>query len=230
MSSFSPQTIPYMQIKRIFDVFYASIGLVMLALPLSCITLLIRITEGDPALFRQERIGKNGVPFTCYKIRSMHTDAPLCAAAALSHPEQYITPIGKFLRRTSLDEITQLYNVLRGDMSLIGPRPLIPNERTVHKARHASGASLIRPGISGLAQIASRDRLTDHQKVWLDTIYAERMSPWLDLALLARTFSRIYHSDHFKAHTKGFSYETAFILPHRRGIAHSFAPQHRHVK
>ncbi len=217
----------YASFKRLLDILYASSASFLLALPFSLIALSVRISSGSPVIFRQVRVGQDGIPFTCYKIRSMRMDAPSVPASRLTHPDRFVTKIGRFLRRTSLDEITQLYNVLRGDMSLIGPRPLIPDEKDVHRKRRACGAFRAVPGLSGLSQTVSRDFLTDVQKARLDELYSDHASLWLDLSILMHTLPCLRHGEAMRQ--KGHFYES-FILPHRRSAAHSSATRHRHVK
>jgi len=179
--------------KRTFDLLYASLGLLVSLLPLSAVALTVKITSKGPILFRQNRIGREGKSFTCYKIRTMHHGTPQCAASKLGDPSRFLTPIGALLRDYSIDEMAQLLNVLRGDMSLVGPRPLIPEEREVHRIRAEHGIYTMRPGISGLSQIIGRDGMSDRRKAELDTLYAQNASFWLDLAIIKRTLRCIHH-------------------------------------
>ena len=215
----------YASLKRLLDILYASCASLLLVIPFSAIALSVRMTSRGPVIFKQARIGKGALPFTCYKIRSMKEGTPTLAASRLTSPDQYTTEIGRFLRRTSLDEITQLYNVLRGDMSLIGPRPLIACEGDVHRARRASGVYRHAPGLSGLSQTVSRDFLTDAQKARLDELYSDHASLWLDLLILLHTLPCIRHGNH----TKGLLYEH-FTFPYRRSASRASATRHRHVK
>ena len=217
----------YLTAKRVLDIAYASSASLLLALPFSLIALSVLLSSGSPVIFKQVRVGRGGVPFTCYKIRSMRKDAPVLPASLLTDQEGLVTDIGRFLRRTSLDEITQLYNILRGDMSLIGPRPLIPVEHDVHRQRRASGASHKVPGLSGLSQTVSRDFLTDFQKSRLDELYSDHASIWLDLSILMHTLPCIRHGE--ATRQKGHLYES-FLIPHRRSASRASAPRHRHLK
>ncbi|MBR2952252.1 MAG: sugar transferase [Clostridia bacterium] len=183
----------YARIKRVLDIVYASAGLLLSAVPLSCIAAAVKATSKGPFIFRQIRIGRNGIPFVCYKVRTMKNGAPQCPAAKLQNRASFITPIGAFLRNHSLDELTQFANVLRGEMSVIGPRPLIPEERELHRLRTEKGVYTLRPGISGLSQISGRDDLPDKRKARLDAIYLENASLWLDFAILARTMRCLHH-------------------------------------
>ena len=144
-------------------------------------------SKGGP-IFRQIRIGREGRPFLCFKFRTMYQNAPKsCPASALTDPQRYVTPLGRLLRQTSLDELPQLWNVLLGDMSLVGPRPLIPEERSIHRMRQRSGVYTCRPGMSGLAQISGRNELSDGEKNACDRYYAEHLSWGLDAKILLHT-------------------------------------------
>ncbi|PEH03666.1 UDP-phosphate galactose phosphotransferase [Lactobacillus sp. UMNPBX5] len=176
-------------IKRFFDIIVSLLLLIILGIPMGIIALRIkRDSPNEPILFRQERVGKNDVPFTIYKFRSMSKDAPHeMATENFENPEQFITPVGKFLRKKSLDELPQLFNVVKGDMSIIGPRPLIPEEKEVLKMRDELGASQVLPGITGLAQVNGRDELIGEKKATIDGNYARRVSIWLDLFIFFKT-------------------------------------------
>lgn len=148
----------------------------------------IRITSDGSAIFKQKRVGRNGKIFVCFKLRTMYEDAPpSLSTAEFFDAERYVTPIGRLLRRTSLDELPQLLNVLKGDMSIIGPRPLIPEEKALHQKRQEKGVYSIRPGMTGLAQVKGRDLLTDPEKLAFDCEYVNNMSLFLDLKILCFT-------------------------------------------
>lgn len=159
------------------------------------IALLIKLdSPKESVLFKQIRIGKNNNQFIILKFRSMNNNAPhQMATEKFEHPEEYITPIGKVLRKTSLDELPQLINVLKGDMSLIGPRPLIPEERKVLSMRDKLGASKILPGLTGLAQVHGRDEITDENKAIYDGKYAKHISPFLDISIFWKTVFDVMH-------------------------------------
>lgn len=182
--------------KRVFDITFSLIALVILALPMLIIAFLIKVdSPKEPILFRQVRIGKNDVPFTILKFRSMNKNAPhQIATENFNNPQEYITKIGKVLRKTSLDELPQLFNVLKGDMSIIGPRPLIPTEKKVLSMRDKYGAAKILPGITGLAQVHGRDEVTDANKASYDGKYALNISLLLDLSILIKTIFDVIHS------------------------------------
>ena len=182
----------YLIAKRATDIFVAYILLACLYLPMIVIAIAVRLSTGDSAIFRQVRIGANGRKFVCYKFRTMYSSAPSeLSTAEFKDAQSFITPIGRFLRRSSLDEIPQLFNVLRGDMSIVGPRPLIEKEEQVHMMREGSGAFSLRPGITGLAQIMGRDMLDDVKKVYYDTQYAFNLSFLTDLRIIFSTFFKV---------------------------------------
>ncbi len=182
----------YMGVKRLFDVLFSCGVLLFAALPMLLIALLIRADSSGPAVFAQNRIGRNGKPFTCLKFRTMRTDAPVsCATGALENADAYITRPGRILRKTSLDELPQLLNILRGDMSVIGPRPLIPEETEIHEGRMKAGVYALRPGLTGLAQINGRDLVTPEEKIRMDTEYLHRVSFREDARIFFRTFLNV---------------------------------------
>lgn len=178
----------YRVLKRFFDIIVSVILLAVFLIPLLIFMVVIRLTSEGTAIFRQERIGRNGKTFVCLKLRTMYIDAPKnIATAKFLNAESYITPVGRFLRRTSLDELPQLINVLMGDMSLVGPRPLIPEELDMHRQRRAKGVYSIRPGMTGLAQVKGRDSLNDGEKLALDVEYLNNMGVFLDIKILFST-------------------------------------------
>ena len=185
----------YCYLKRGLDALFSALLLLFLLLPMLLIAVMIRLTSRGPALFRQVRVGRNGAHFVCLKFRTMVMDAPAdCPSSEMAH-DRFVTPLGRFLRRTSLDELPQLWNVLLGQMSLVGPRPLIPNEGEVHEWRRRGGVYRLRPGMTGLSQISGRDFLPDAEKARLDVRYARSLSFRTDLSVLLRTISRIFSGD-----------------------------------
>lgn len=182
--------------KRGFDIFFSLIAIIILAIPMMIIALWIKIdSPHEKVLFKQERIGINNVPFTILKFRSMRDDAPhQMATENFENPEMYITRVGKILRKASLDELPQLLNVLKGDMSIVGPRPLIPKEKYVLKLRDEYGANKILPGITGLAQVHGRDQVTDENKASYDGKYALNVSLLLDASIIMKTVSDVVRS------------------------------------
>ena len=182
--------------KRGFDIFFSLIAIIILAIPMMIIALWIKIdSPHEKVLFKQERIGINNVPFTILKFRSMRDDAPhQMATENFENPEVYITRVGKILRKTSMDELPQLLNVLKGDMSIVGPRPLIPKEKYVLKLRDEYGANKILPGITALAQVHGRDQVTDENKASYDGKYALNVSLLLDASIIMKTVSDVVRS------------------------------------
>lgn len=182
----------YSGLKRCFDFTASFIALVLGAIPMLIIALAVRLSDNGPAIFRQKRIGKDGKPFSCLKFRSMSLSAPAsCATANLDQNAGYITPIGKLLRKTSLDELPQIINILKGEMSFIGPRPLIPEEEYIHNERLRLGVYNLRPGISGLAQVNGRDFVKPDEKVRLDAEYLNSFGMVSDLKILFKTFFNV---------------------------------------
>ena len=179
--------------KRGLDFAGALIGLVVLAIPMVLIAALIKImSPREEVLFRQERVGEEEKLFTLTKFRSMSSTAPKYMASALfTDREKYITKFGRILRSTSLDELPQLLQVLTGKMSLIGPRPLIPQEETVHELRRVAGVYQLRPGITGWAQVNGRDLVTDGDKAAYDREYLENVSFALDWKIFWMTVQQV---------------------------------------
>ena len=179
--------------KRLLDIFWSSLALVLLAIPFVIISLLIRVDSPGPAFFRQQRMGKDGKPFKIYKFRTMNQCAPHdVATAKLDHANQQITHIGRFLRKTSIDELPQFINVLKGDMSLVGPRPVVLTETELIEMRSKNGANRVLPGITGLAQVNGRDRLSNLNKSNYDGIYASSVSFLIDLKIFVKTFWYVF--------------------------------------
>lgn len=182
----------YAAVKRAMDVLFSVIALILLCIPMLLISLLIRIDARDKAIFTQKRVGRDEKVFECYKFRTMKREAPrYCAKKDLADADAFITRTGRFLRKTSLDELPQLWNVLKGDMSFIGPRPLIREEVSVHEMRRACGVYRVRPGISGYAQINGRDMISDERKVELDKYYLDHFSFALDVRILFGTVLKV---------------------------------------
>ena len=182
----------YLYIKRVADVMFSAILLFLLAVPMVIIWIAVRADSDGCGIFKQLRVGKDGKEFVCYKFRTMYEDAPHdCPSSKLEDGQKYVTHVGKFLRRSSLDELPQLFNVLAGDMSLVGPRPLIPQEIEVHSARRERGVYSIRPGITGLSQIMGRDNIDDHTKIELDAQYLLNIGFVEDARILAITVGNV---------------------------------------
>ncbi len=186
----------YSGLKRFFDVLIAYILLIPAYPVMILISVIIFISSGAPVIFKQTRIGYRGESFVCYKFRTMRNEAPRnMPTSGFKDAGSYITPFGRFLRKTSLDELPQLFNVLAGDMSLIGPRPLIPDEKEVHQRRAENGVYSVRPGITGMAQISGRDLLSDEEKVSLDISYVQHLSFLTDIRIVLLTFTKVFRAD-----------------------------------
>jgi O-antigen biosynthesis protein WbqP len=181
--------------KRAFDVLAALLGLALLALPLAVIALAIRASSPGPALYWSDRVGRGNRLFKMPKFRSMRIDTPVVATHLLASPERYLTPIGRFLRRTSLDELPQLWSVLVGDMSLVGPRPALFNQDDLIALRTERGVHMLRPGITGWAQVNGRDELSVPVKVEFDAWYLQHQSLALDLRILRLTLNKVVGQD-----------------------------------
>ena len=175
----------------------AALGLLVLLTPLFLlIAAAVKGHDGGSVLFRQKRIGRNGTVFTIWKFRTMRTSAPSNVPTdQLESPERMITPLGRFLRRSSLDELPQLWQILKGEMSFVGPRPCLVNQTELHAARHACGVEQLRPGLTGWAQVNGRDTVSDMEKVLLDVEYLQRMSFWFDLRCVLLTVVRVLRHD-----------------------------------
>lgn len=175
-------------IKRIFDAFFGVLLLICLSPLMLVLAIWIKLDSKGPVLFKQERVGRNGKRFTIYKFRSMSDDAPhQMATSEFDTALSYITRSGQLMRKTSLDELPQLVNVVKGEMSFIGPRPLIPKEEKVLRLRHANGAESLAPGITGLTQVRGRDEVTDTQKANYDGEYAGNVTLRGDFSILVET-------------------------------------------
>ena len=184
----------YAFLKRLGDVLVSFLSILLLALPMLLVAVAVRCESAGPAFFRQIRVGRGGRLFTVYKFRTMVADAPHCSSARLTMlgRERYVTRMGRILRRTGLDELPQLFNVLCGEMSLIGPRPVIPEEVELVRMRVSLGVSDLRPGITGLAQVSGRDDRTPEEKAALDALYARTLSPLTDLRILLLTARTVF--------------------------------------
>ena len=182
-------------LKRFFDLLLAIFLFIILLLPLVIIALIVKLTSKGPILFIQERYGRNSRPFKLYKFRSMTDSAPQIANSKFTDIQNYITPFGMFIRKTSLDELPQLWNIIKGDMSFIGPRPLAITDIKVIKLRKQNGGDSVLPGISGLAQVNGRNKLSDEDKAAYDAKYAAHLSFRVDMVLTMETFVSVLKRD-----------------------------------
>jgi len=181
--------------KRIFDLLLGVAILVFLVVPMLLISIAVRLLSKGPALYWSDRIGKNNAIFKMPKFRSMLINAPAVATHLLDNPDAYLSPIGGFLRRSSLDELPQLYSVLKGDMSFVGPRPALYNQDDLIALRTANGVDKLLPGITGWAQVNGRDELSIADKVLLDVEYLNQQSFWFDIKILWMTFLKVIKRD-----------------------------------
>jgi O-antigen biosynthesis protein WbqP len=184
-------------IKYTFDWFTSLIAtIVFMPLIILPIAVIIKLTSKGPVLFKQKRIGQNKKFFYVMKFRTMRIDTPKDVPThQLKNPEQYITPIGRFLRKTSLDEVPQLFNILKGEMSIIGPRPALWNQDDLIAERDKYGANKLRPGVSGWAQINGRDTLTIQEKAKLDGDYVKKQSFWFDIYIIILSALKLFKDD-----------------------------------
>lgn len=181
--------------KRAFDIVSSSFAVIVLSPIITILCILIKTTSKGPILFKQRRIGKDNKEFNIYKFRTMRTDTPNVATHLLENPEQYITKIGKFMRKTSLDELPQLINIIKGEMSVVGPRPALYNQDDLIELRTKAGVHKLLPGLTGWAQINGRDELPIIQKVILDKEYIEIQSFWMDIKIIFMTVFKVLKSE-----------------------------------
>ena len=182
--------------KRVIDVVLSFLGIVILLIPMLIIAIIIKCSSKGPVFFKQKRVGIHKKHFNLYKFRTMRTDTPHdMPTHLLENPEQYIISIGKFLRKSSLDELPQIFNILTGKMSIIGPRPALWNQDDLIAERDKYGANDIRPGLTGLAQISGRDELPIDVKAKLDGDYVEKMSFIFDIKMFFGTIVSVLKSD-----------------------------------
>ncbi len=172
-------------LKRVIDIVLSGIGLILLAVPMLIVAVLIKCDDPGPAIFKQKRVGLHKKNFNLYKFRTMRLDTPHdMPTHMLSNPDQYILKTGGFIRKTSIDELPQLWNIFKGDMSIIGPRPALWNQDDLVAERDKYGANDVKPGLTGWAQINGRDELEIPVKAKLDGEYVEKMSFGMDIKCL----------------------------------------------
>jgi O-antigen biosynthesis protein WbqP len=181
--------------KQIFDLILGVIVFVLLATPMLLIVIIIRLTSKGSALYWSDRIGRKNEIFKMPKFRSMLIDTPTVATHLLDNSDSYLSPIGGFLRRSSLDELPQLFSVLKGDMSFVGPRPALFNQDDLITLRTKKGVDKLLPGITGWAQVNGRDELSIPDKVALDVEYLNRQSFWFDIKILWMTLLKVMNRD-----------------------------------
>ena len=181
--------------KRLFDLLLALIATGVLLIPILLTAILVMLTSRGPALYWSDRIGRNNIIFKMPKFRSMKLDTPAVATHLLADPKSVLTPIGDFLRKSSLDELPQLWSILKGDMSFVGPRPALFNQDDLVALRTKEGVHSLIPGLTGWAQINGRDELPIPDKVILDVEYLHQQSFWFDIKILWLTFVKVICRD-----------------------------------
>ncbi|HLA05686.1 MAG TPA: sugar transferase [Syntrophales bacterium] len=181
--------------KRLLDFIMTLLLLIIFSIPMLLITLLVKISSRGPAWYWSDRVGKNNNIFKMPKYRTMKIDTPAMATHLLSNPDQYLTSIGYFLRKSSLDELPQLFSILKGDMSLVGPRPALFNQDDLVQLRTRKGIHVLTPGLTGWAQVNGRDELPIPNKVAFDEYYLRHRSFLFDMKIILLTFVKVLRGD-----------------------------------
>jgi O-antigen biosynthesis protein WbqP len=181
--------------KRVFDIFLGCLAALILFVPLLLVAIAVRLSSKGPAFYWSDRVGRNNVIFKMPKLRSMRVGTPAVATHLLADARSHLTPIGSFLRKSSLDELPQLWSILVGDMSFVGPRPALFNQQDLIALRTAQGVHTLVPGLTGWAQVNGRDELPIPDKVKLDVAYLQRQSLWFDVRILWMTFVKVLKRD-----------------------------------
>jgi O-antigen biosynthesis protein WbqP len=184
-----------MDMERVFDLFLALAAAVVLAVPVLLVAVLVRLTSPGPALYWSDRVGRSNKIFKMPKFRSMRVGTPAVATHLLADAKSHLTPIGSFLRKSSLDELPQLWSILVGDMSFVGPRPALFNQHDLIALRTQHGVHELVPGLTGWAQVNGRDELPIPDKVKLDVEYLQRQSLWFDIRILWLTLVKVLRRD-----------------------------------
>jgi O-antigen biosynthesis protein WbqP len=182
-------------IKRFFDFLLAFFAILFLIIPILVVAIMVRLTSVGPVLYWSDRVGRNNHIFKMPKFRTMRVNTPVVATHLLSDPQRYLTPIGSFLRKSSLDELPQLWSIIKGDMSFVGPRPALFNQGDLVALRTDNGVDKLLPGLTGWAQINGRDELPIPIKVKLDVEYLHKQSFFLDLKIIFLTFLKVLRRD-----------------------------------
>ena len=188
----------YLIPKRILDVILSLVALLLIAVPMLIVCAIIYLDDPGSVIFSQYRVGRGGRRFKLYKLRTMRHDTPkYMSTSEVDDPSKYITRVGRILRRMSIDELPQLVNILKGDMSIVGPRPLISDEHEIHELRMKFGVYKVRPGLTGLAQIHGRDMVTPADKVRWDVRYLENFGFWTDVKIILSTIPKLFGGNGF---------------------------------
>ena len=186
---------PLLIMKRLFDVVLGCITTLVLFVPVLLVAVAVRLTSKGPALYWSDRVGRNNVIFKMPKFRSMRVGTPAVATHLLADPKSVLTPIGSFIRKSSLDELPQLWSILVGDMSFVGPRPALFNQHDLIELRTQKGVHTLVPGLTGWAQVNGRDEIPVPQKVALDVEYLQSQGFWFDIQILWLTFLKVVRRD-----------------------------------
>ena len=181
--------------KRVFDIFLGCLAALILFVPVLLVAIAVRLTSKGPALYWSDRVGRNNVIFKMPKFRSMRVGTPAVATHLLADAHSHLTPIGSFLRKSSLDELPQLWSILAGHMSFVGPRPALSNQQDLIALRTEQGVHTLVPGLTGWAQVNGRDELPIPEKVKLDVAYLQCQSLWFDVRILWLTFVKVLRRD-----------------------------------
>jgi O-antigen biosynthesis protein WbqP len=181
--------------KRVFDICLGCLAALILLVPVLLVAMAVRLTSKGPALYWSDRVGRNNVIFKMPKFRSMRVGTPAVATHLLADARSHLTPIGSFLRKSSLDELPQLWSILAGDMSFVGPRPALFNQRDLIALRTEQGVHTLVPGLTGWAQVNGRDELPIPEKVKLDACYMQYKSLWFDIRILWLTLLKVLNRD-----------------------------------
>lgn len=181
--------------KRLFDILLALSSVLLLLLPILLVSLMVQLTSRGPVLYWSDRVGRQNKIFKMPKFRSMQLGTPAIATHLLNNPDDYLTPVGSFLRKSSLDELPQLWSIIKGDMSFVGPRPALFNQQDLIELRTRAGVHLLTPGLTGWAQINGRDELPVSQKVSLDIEYLQRQSLIFDVKIIFFTAWKVLIRD-----------------------------------
>ena len=181
--------------KRFIDLVLTLVAVLFLWILIFIVCVLVKLTSKGPVLYWSDRVGKNNAIFKMPKFRSMHVNTPAVATHLLADPKSVLTPIGNFLRKSSLDELPQLWCILKGDMSFVGPRPALFNQEDLVALRTLKGVHELIPGLTGWAQINGRDELPIPQKIDLDVEYLNHQSLWMDIKIIGLTFVQVFKKD-----------------------------------
>ena len=195
LKNIKKKSLVYKIVKRDSDLILSILAIIVLFPIMTIIAISIKVTSKGPVFFKQKRAGINSKPFYIYKFRTMKNNAPILSTEEFVNCKSYITKIGKFLRKTSLDEIPQFLNVIKGEISLVGPRPIMLEEKDLIELRKEKGVDSVRPGITGFAQINGRDNISIEKKVSYDEVYVDKASVLFDLKIIFITALKVIKRD-----------------------------------